>query len=165
MKSYVKRCSSTTSPGLRNESPVSVTDFGHRCTCSQCSSAGHHYAGLLHEAVWRISFMSTFDSRASAQALLTATFSSLLLAKPVATFLNHTSNQEVFGYPALSQHPSRGFPWCHLQPREGRGGPWAEDTPGHRSTKTQCIFYRACFYNPLSVSTEGKIRALYTLSI
>lgn len=53
-------------------------DFGQPSSCSQCSTAGHHYA-ILHQAVWRISFMSIFDSYASSQAFLTAMCSFLLL--------------------------------------------------------------------------------------
>lgn len=54
-------------------------DFGQPSNCSQCSTAGHHYAILLHQAVWKISFMSIFDSYASSQAFLTAMCSFLLL--------------------------------------------------------------------------------------
>lgn len=172
MKTYVKRYSHTTSPGIRNEFHISITG-------EILDSPPTAHSAPLQATTMLFSFINQFEGSPSWAYLILmplprhfwlpcAPF--CCCCKPVAPpFLNHASNQEDLGYPVLSQHSSWWeFPWSHIQPRERRDGPWAEVvrkyTPGHSIAQIykDIVQRLACFYSPFS--TEGKILALYTLN-
>lgn len=107
-----------TSPGIRNESEHYRIDFGQPSSCSECSPAGQHYTIPSWSTLKDLHISQAFFNH---HVLLVAATINLLPHS-----LNHTSNQEDFGYAVLTQHTSWGeFSGYYILPKERRDGPWA----------------------------------------